>query len=103
MPQQSSCLIQSEQTKALKAGVQHRDRRQYGQQIVHDKHRDGDPIRPLKKNALVCLKHEGKMLAAMQISKNHTCAIAFSRNLNDFLDLFSHGCSALFFSYSPME
>ena len=49
IPQQSSCLIQSEQTKALKAGVQHRDRRQYGQQIVYDKHRDGDPIQPLKK------------------------------------------------------
>ena len=43
------------------------------------------------------------MLAAMQISINHTCAIVFFRNLNDFLDLFSHDCSALFFSYSPME
>lgn len=43
------------------------------------------------------------MLAAMQISINHTCAIAFFRNLNDFLDLFSHDCSALFFSYSLME
>lgn len=43
------------------------------------------------------------MLAAMQININHTCAIAFFHNLNDFLDLFSHDCSALFFSYSPME
>ena len=56
IPQQSSCLIQSEQTKALKAGVQHRDRRQYGQQIVHDKHRDGNPIQPLKKKRVGLLK-----------------------------------------------